>query len=172
MDFVIMGVLGLFLLFILFGIGWIISWIIAKSKGKIEIVLDKFEFVPGEAVTGKVILKLKKPVEANSLNVGIVGERKIQHFSGSNYSSRKQVIFDFKKPLSGKGVYSGEHEIPFQILIPRNIFENQIFSGIAGKMVNSAMFLTGNYTKVDWYVRANLDIPGVDIKKSVRINIS
>src|SRR3989339_990659 len=54
----------------------LIMFIISKMKGGIKIELTNFNFSAGDTIEGKVILNLKKPVNAKTLNVGLVGEMK------------------------------------------------------------------------------------------------
>ena len=51
-----------------------IIWYLGLEK-QIDVTLDKYDYAPGETITGKAILKLKNPTEARQLRVELMGER-------------------------------------------------------------------------------------------------
>ncbi|MBS3076606.1 hypothetical protein J4481_02605 [Candidatus Pacearchaeota archaeon] len=148
----------------------LIMFIISKMKGGIKIELTNFNFSAGDTIEGKVILNLKKPVNAKTLNVGLVGEMKSTSYGSGHSSSRTQKVFEFSQPLDGKKEYQiGEKVYDFKMKVPQNVNTNH--EGMIGNLVKSAQLLTGNMRNVKWYVKANLDITGFDISKKVQINI-
>ncbi len=151
----------------------LIFLMISKSKGKIVIELSKYDYSPGDTINGKVILKLKKPVKAKSLEVGLIGisESTSYNRTGKRASrtNRSDFAFEFEKPISGEKDYSGETGHNFNILIPKNILTKP--EGTAGTLIKTAQILSGNITNIKWYVTASLNIPGFDIYKKVQINI-
>ncbi len=147
-------------------------YIKSKSKGKVVLELNKYEFSPGEKITGTVNLKLKKPVSANELSVGLFAVLHSRSYSSQGSRSNSRTVFDFKKPLKGKGDYPiGEHKINFELLIPTDVFKNKLDNKIANNLLKSVQILSGQTTNLKWSVKANLDIPGFDLSKSVRINV-
>ena len=95
------------------------------SNGKIEIRLDRYEFSRGENVVGKLVLKMKKGVEARKLEVGLIARKKTVSVDSEGRRRYRWIkIFDFKKPLKGKGVYSGESEYYFKLRIPKDVSSN------------------------------------------------
>ena len=42
-----------------------------KSRGTISIVLDKYQFMRGDKVTGKVVVNLKKVIHAQKITVSL-----------------------------------------------------------------------------------------------------
>ncbi len=79
----------------------LILWLISKSKGKIEINLGNFNFSPGDVIEGTIILKLKRPIHAKSLNVRLMGLKKNKRYGAGSYGMSKQssmrTIFYFKQ---------------------------------------------------------------------------
>lgn len=155
----------------------LIFYLIARSKGKIEIQLSNYSFSPGDTIEGKIILRLKKPVESNSLNVGLVGMQKTvsPKFSGRSAGSEThyQEVFNFKQPLEGKKGYPiGEKEYSFKIKVPLNIMSKAGNNPLADTVVRSMQILSGNMSAIQWYVKANLEVPGFDLSKKVQINMS
>ena len=149
----------------------IILKIIMWSRGKIAIQLDKFEYSIGETISGSVILKLKRDVEAKSLKVGIIGERKQKSYSKGKSTSRTDIIFDFKKPLDGEKIYhAGENKYDLKLKIPENI-SNKITTGnqMVDSFINSAQVLGAGFIR--WYVVAELEMKGFDMTKRIQINI-
>ena len=159
------------------GIVSLILYLISKSKGKIVLTLNKMEFTPGETITGNINLKLKKPVEAKSLNVGLLGTMNRTNYSrgsrgGMSRSTRSENIFDFKKPVDGEKTYSGDSSYNFQLKIPTDVYKQSTGNKMADTLIKSAQILTGTTSRINWYVTANLEMPGFDISKKVRINIA
>ncbi len=154
----------------------IVLFILSRSKGKISINLDKMEYSPGETITGKVVLNLKKTVQAKALNIGLMGEKSNVKYGGNRNNRTQRTsgkIFDFSKPLAGEGNYPvGEKIVEFQLKIPQDILtQSSMGTGAIGSLVKSAQILTGNISSVKWYVTAWLDISGIDISKKIQINI-
>jgi hypothetical protein len=159
------------------GIVSLILYLISKSKGKIVLTLNKMEFTPGETITGTINLKLKKPLEAKSFNVGLLGTMKRTNYSrsskgGLSRSTRSNKVFDFKKPVDGEKTYPGYSEYKFQLKIPTDVYKQSTGNQVADNLIKSVQILTGTTSRINWYVTANLEIPGFDISRKVRINIA
>ncbi len=144
------------------------------GKGSIEIQLEKYNFSPGETISGNVSLKVKKQEKAKAVTIRLIGEQKTSNFSTVQKTStqtRKQYIYDFKQQLDKEKEYSGEYNYNFQIKIPQNIL-NSINSTLSAVM-NSMQILTGQSSQIRWYLIASLEIPwAIDISKKVQINIA
>ena len=150
----------------------LILYLIAKSKGKITINLDKLEYSPGEKITGSLTLKLKNPQQANALNVGLIGTMRTRSYSNKRSDTRHRNIFEFIKPISVNQSYpAGESTYKFDIAIPRDVFKQTTGNQVADTLIKSAQLLGGVSSSVSWYVLGSLDIKGFDISKKVRINI-
>jgi len=167
-------VVGIILLIIIIVV---VLLILTKMKGKITINLDKYDFSPGETITGNVILKLKKPVEATALNVGLTGTREKTSYSrgskgGMSKNTNSDTIYSFKKPIDGEKEYSGEKTYPFQIVVPKDINKYSTGNAVADTLLKSAQLLSGTSVRTEWYVTANLDMKGFDLHKEVRVNIT
>jgi len=153
---------------------------------KITLMLDKYNFKPGEMIKGKVKLNLKKPVSARKLEVAFIG-RMIQKQSAASVAGLAAVasgnrarsrtdyttVFNFKMPLAGEKEYHKE-EYPFEIKIPDSILQdNQKTEGKAATAATALKVLGGISRHVDWYVKAELDVPmKLDIKNSQKIILS
>lgn len=61
------------------------------SKGKIDIVVQKFNYAPGDIISGNVALVLKKPVNAREMNISLIGE---QLMTNTQDIRRKGLIMD------------------------------------------------------------------------------
>jgi len=150
-------------------------------RGKVDIVLEKFNFSPGEAIKGKVLIDLKKLIKAKQLKIGFYGlkiikERITTSKGASSISTRKEFIHKFEVPLDGAKEYL-KGEYLFEIKIPANIQveAKKPKEGIFGTIFKAAEILstaTGTTSRVEWYLEATLEIPmAFDIKKKVNINI-
>ncbi len=162
------------------------------SKGTMELQLDKYNFKPGDEITGKVNIKLKKPTEGKELFVEFIGTR-IDKFrtssgavgGGSNHKSGTQTkyttVHKFKMPLDGEKEYK-EGSYDFNIMIPMDILgsqqtttTNEMSEGAqAGVAVMRA--IAGGTTHTDsrlkFEIKARLDMPGFDMKKDQDITIT
>jgi hypothetical protein len=148
------------------------------GKEKITLALEKYDYVPGDKIKGRVTLSLKKPTNARKLEVSFIG-RKITHQSNvgsrnrSGSSTQYQTVYSFSMPLDGEKEYhTGDY--PFEIKIPDNIFQsNPNLDGKLGSAVRALQMLGGTSSRIDWIVKAQLDVPmGLDVKKSQKIVLS
>jgi hypothetical protein len=171
-HYVLMGIGGILLIVL-------IMFIISRSKGKIEIQLDKYNYVPGETITGTVLANLKKPVHAKAFEVGLVGESdssstNVSRSGGISHSSKNTGrVFDFSYPIAGEGDYNpGMPPQKFQLKIPENV-NTGVNTGnqAVDNVIKTAMFVTGNNRRIKWYVTGRLKIPGMDLRKKIRVNI-
>ncbi|NMB80925.1 MAG: hypothetical protein GYA14_03825 [Ignavibacteria bacterium] len=156
----------------------IILKIISMMKGKIEINLNNFNFSQGESITGKVILKLKKPVEAKSLKIGLIAESssKTRITAGNsdpvNSNSQKSILFNFSQPLDGEKTYpAGQTEYDFSINIPRNASPSSTGNAVADSVIKTAQIVS-NLSNPRWYVIAELEVAGFNLSRRVQVNIA
>ncbi|MBM3233818.1 hypothetical protein FJZ19_01860 [Candidatus Pacearchaeota archaeon] len=150
------------------------------GKGSVDIQLDKYDFSPGDTVSGKAVFTLKKVVHARGAKVRLIGVKKETKIGGSalfnsktNVNKSMGYVFDFVQPLSGEKDYSGNFTYNFKIKIPKNVLtQSDIGEGIAGTIIKSAQILSGVSSQIKWYVVAFLDVPmGIDVSKKVQINV-
>jgi hypothetical protein len=166
----ILGAVVLILLIVL------ILYLVARGKGKITINLSKFDYSPGEKIKGSLTLQLKKPVDAKSLNVALIGIQRNTRMGytgkGVSRSTREALAFEFKKPIDGEKTYAGTKVYNFEILVPRDLLANRTLQeGAIGTIVKSAQILSGNMSSIKWYIKANIDMKGFDLSKKVQVNI-
>ncbi len=164
LDQIILGII--ILVFVIF----FVLYIIKMMKGKIDIQLEKFEYTSGENIKGIVTLKLKKEVEAEELRIGILGERK-QRLYGKTSTTTKDIIYEFKKAISGEKIYPArESKYEFDLKIPNQI-ASKINTGnaLVDTMVNSVQSFGG---LIKWYIIAELEVKGFNLKRRVQINIT
>jgi len=156
------------------------------GKEKITLTLEKYDYKPGDKIKGTIKLNLKKPTHAIKLEVAFIGRKVTKQSSmavgpmvgsrgrGKHGSSTQYVnVFDFKMPLSGEQDYQNE-EVPFEIKIPGDILStNPSLEGKLGQGAQAVRLLTGVSSRIDWIVKAQLDIPmAFDVKKSQKIILS
>ncbi|MEM0465250.1 MAG: hypothetical protein QXW97_00945 [Candidatus Pacearchaeota archaeon] len=150
----------------------IVMWLIAKSKGKIDIILDNYNYSPGDTINGKINLIIKKPVKAKELNIRLIGKRTDIRYNTQQRRNdiNENTIFDFKQIIAGEKEYQpSEQTFDFKIKIPQDI--NKKIEGLFGNIVKTAQILSGSTTQIKWYLIANLEIPGINISKKVQVNI-
>ncbi len=143
------------------------------GAGSIDIKLEKFNFAPGETIKGTVVLKLKKPTQSSGLKLVFAGE-KIRTYRDSEGRKRedKSFVHNFELPLDGEKEYTGG-EYPFEISIPGTVLQSGSEpEGNLGAAIKTIQFLSGDSTRIDWYLQSSLDISGgFDVKKRVQINV-
>jgi len=142
---------------------------------KISLMLEKYNFTPGEIAKGTVKLNLKKPAYARKLMVSLIGVRKVRR--GNNW--QWQQVYDFDMPISGEKDYQNE-QVPFEMKIPPDILDPRTTQqaiqdsiedklGSAGKFISAISVGTG---KTEWKIRAQLDIPKkLDVKATQDIQL-
>ena len=147
------------------------------DKGKIEVAIPKNHFAPGDTISGKVTLTIKKPVAAKEVSITLIGERTTTHgggLAGGDRRQEKQRVYDFKVSLDGEKEYDKGGEYPFEIKIPPDILNmgGPQLAGAAGQAIRIAQVVTGSGRSTKWHLQAKLDIPrGIDVKKDVDITI-
>ncbi|KAA0005653.1 MAG: hypothetical protein FE039_01400 [Thermoplasmata archaeon] len=150
---------------------------------KITLNLEKYNYTPGEMIKGTVKLNLKKPTFARKLEVAFIG-RRIDHRSSASVaglvsgskphsSTSYTTIYEFKMPVAGEKEYQKE-EYPFEIKIPSDILQNNpTLEGKLGQAATAIKMLAGVSSRIDWIVKAHLDVPKkLDIKKTQKIILS
>jgi hypothetical protein len=150
------------------------------GKEKITLTLEKYDYKPGDKIKGTVKLNLKKPTKARKLEVSFIGT-KIDKQTGmgigptvsSNQQTKTMKVYEFTLPLDGEKDYH-EEEYPFEIKIPEDIHQiDHKLKGKIGSAVSALRTISGVYSRVDWYVKAELDVPlSLDVKKSQKIVLS
>jgi hypothetical protein len=142
---------------------------------KITLMLEKYNFNPGEIAKGNITINLKKPTYARKLQVFLIGVRRVRR--GNSWQWQK--VYDFDMPISGEKDYQNE-QVPFQLQIPPDILQAKTSQqaiqeglqdklGAAGSLISAVSVGTG-VTK--WKIRAQLDIPKkLDVKADQDIQL-
>lgn len=143
------------------------------GRGKMKIQLDKMQFSPGETITGKLVINLKRPIKGKAVTIGLLGEQRVTEFVDGKRRTRRHKIFDFDQPLSGEKDYMpGEQVYDFQLKIPENVNKNTMPKGALGNVVKAAQMFSNKTRTIRWYVSGRLDCPGLDMTKKVQINVA
>ncbi|PIN98960.1 MAG: hypothetical protein COT90_01675 [Candidatus Diapherotrites archaeon CG10_big_fil_rev_8_21_14_0_10_31_34] len=157
------------------------------GKGKIEVILEKFNFKPGETIKGKVKVKMNKPTKARQLKVVFAGTKTTSSgmmvgnssfsvgIGSRNHDKRKtttEFVHKFEMPLDGEKEYT-EGEYDLEILVPADIMQRGSGpGGEVGAALKAVQFLSGNSSRIEWYIQATLDVDkGLDVNKKVQINV-
>lgn len=147
------------------------------SKGRIDLTLPKFSYLPGEAIPGSLVMQLKKPLQARGVIVGLYGEERRETYRNGRRTTKTHRIYEFKFPVDGEKEYAAGTPLSytFQIVIPPDLLsqQQQPMEGALGMLAEAAKMLSRNVRQVRWYVRAHLDVPsGLDVSKEVQIQIA
>ncbi len=162
---IVLSIIGLVIAFVIF------MAIASRMKGKIEIIPDKYNYSPGEEIKGRVILKLKKPVEANKLTIGLVGHREEKVYRNGKNGTETRTVFSFYQPLDGKKDYpASEQTYEFSMKVPSDIQKKT--EGALGTVLNTLSSIGMGPNPIRWYLTADLDCKGIDLFKKVQVNIA
>ncbi|MFA6036333.1 MAG: hypothetical protein WC759_05245, partial [Candidatus Micrarchaeia archaeon] len=115
-----------------------------EGAGNIEINLDNSVFQEGGKISGRVVLRLKKPRRARGLRLefyGEVVEKKTRIGSkGSRTTSSTSRIGQQTIMLKGEGDYGDGEEYAFAIQIPKGMmpYTPEMPGGLAGTVLGLA----------------------------------
>ncbi len=153
------------------------------GAGKIDISLEKFNFLPGETIKGRVSFELKKPTLAKKLRVTLNGVRITTYLEKRlnrppTRQTRKDFIHRFELVLDGEKEYL-KGEYPFEIKIPANVLTmpskpTEATEGVLGTMFKTFEMLKAksSISRIEWYLEAAIELPAAfDIKKRVDITV-
>jgi len=139
-------------------------------KGKITIALNAHEYRLGEAVSGTITLKLKKP-RTGQLLVTLFAQDTLSQGMGKNRTTEVRKVFDFTQPLSTEQEFQNtELNFPFSITIPTDVHSGKLEGGL-GVAMQAAQMLTQRSSRRKWFVTARFDTKGFDITKKMQINV-
>jgi hypothetical protein len=148
------------------------------GKGKIDIIIPKTNFAPGDKISGNVVLTLKKPVKAREASISLIGGQTTTRggTTSKEQPESTQRIYDFKHKLDGEKEYDKEAKYDFEIKLPADILSRQPqmpqVSGALGQGLKIAQAIIGIGVWSNWYLLARLDVPGgIDINKKAQITI-
>jgi hypothetical protein len=142
-------------------------------KLKIDVVLDKYNYVPGETINGKVILKIKKDFFLKDLKVFLFAIRDVKSYSSKGQSTRRDKIYSFDYVLERDKSFSkteNEIEIPLTLKIPEGVYSP---SKLEKNVIKGVGFLTGNFQNIFWKIKARARIKGClfNVSKKIKITV-
>lgn len=142
--------------------------VLGIGSGKLEIILNKNNYLPGEKIAGKVILELNKPIKAKELRILFYGEYR----TGGRKNRIRRIYEVFDRLDTEKEYPQGIKTYEFSLTIPQIKRAEHSGEGI----VNSVLkFVTESFDPIKqarWYVDANLDMPmAFDVRKKLQISL-
>jgi hypothetical protein len=78
------------------------------GEEKISLMLEKYNYAPGEIIKGTVTLNLKKPLKARKMEVSFLGQRKERYQDSKGTHYRTTNVFSFSMPLGPEKEYQNE----------------------------------------------------------------
>jgi len=136
-----------------------------ENNGSLDLRVDGASFAPGQKITGTVVLKLAKTMQARGLRVLFYGE--IMASSGKH--RRIQRILQTRQAISGEKLYSRGESYDFELCVPMPV-EMQVPDNALGDAMAGLM---GVARPRGWFVHATLDIPGsADLNKRVQVSVA
>ena len=157
------------------------------SKKKLSVNLEKNEYNPGETIKGIVELELEKPLKADTLEVALIGaviktntghsyhnfDDHSSSFDDDNSFETASPFFFSKKILDSEKEYTN-FKYEFELKIPENVHDEEpSFDGTLGKLMDFSRKLGGHPPRIEWYVKAQLEISRkIDLRASSTIIIN
>lgn len=130
--------------------------VLGIGEGSIEMQLEKPDFAPGQAIRGKIILNLKKPIDARELVVCFFGR------THGKTGGRKYLV---TRVLGDARTYQSGESFDFELLTPTDIIPKD--SPLSDNLMLE--ILTIGY---QWCVEAKLDMPmKFDVSKTRELKI-
>lgn len=149
------------------------------GKGKATLTLDKYQFSPGDKITGTIAFDLKKPVEASGVVVTLMAYNQTTTNTNGQQMTNSQKVFEFHLPLDGEKTYpAGNSTYTFSLTVPTNVAgarnagmtsDNAALNTV---MNVAQMFGNMNTSVMKWYVEGRLKAKGLDVKKKVQVNVA
>jgi len=147
--------------------------------GTLEIQLDRFSFVPGEKITGRLSFKLKEPTAARGVVVGVRARQRViernRSSQGTSTSYRNDVVWKFERNLAGEDVYT-DGSFPFELVIASDVFHDRVDPppGTLGDIARVVSFLSpSKRMPLEWEVYGHVDLPWkVNVSKKVSIVVT
>jgi hypothetical protein len=133
--------------------------------GSIAIALDRFDYAPGDSVSGKVVLGLNETVEARALMVALIGSQRAQ--------DGEDVVFELEHELDGEKTYrTGEYS--FELGIPEDATSGPDPADLVENLSRKVSSLTtGQRAPTSWRVVAWLEIPRArNVKTKVDLRLA
>lgn len=158
---------------------------------KMVLNLEKTNYSPGETIKGSIKLNLKKPLKGKVLEVALIGaeirthqSHDHHHFRGDPHHFERQFdndstyttaqpFFLSKITLDGEKEYmNGEYK--FEIKIPSDVHKDEPkYEGSLGKLMKFSQRMSGRPSYIEWYVKAQLDIPlKIDLRAEEKIKLT
>jgi len=128
---------------------------------KLEILIGKQIYEPGDNVEGKAILRIDKPTKIRNIRLQVIGLEKtsvtVSHGKYSTTYYGKNYIINLKRNLENKNeLQPGEHQYPINFQIPKNALPT--YSGI-----NAEVF---------YIIKVRADVPlWFDVKTQKRFRV-
>ena len=160
--------------FIVVAIVILIRWVIASSKGKLEIELPKRMYDPGEKIFGSVNLISHKRLEMECFYVSLIcSERGGEGENSRNIYHEKHIVAE-----AGTLLLGNNKRFEFSFLLPGGEDTQEMTE--LSKNITGGLEAVANVTSamkkhpqwLSWSVCAAAELPGIDLwnEKSIRIN--
>jgi sporulation-control protein spo0M len=141
-------------------------------KGKLNVILNKHDFTPGDIIEGKMILTVKRDFESKGAYVYLSAIQQTRVNNSGKSTTRSSIIYDFKLDLENERAYTkGEVvEFPFQLKIPLDVFTP---TKTQQNIIKAVSFLTGDRYSIYWSVLGKVRVRRclTNITKKVRITV-
>ncbi len=154
---------------------------------RINLNLDKQQYISSDKITGSVVLSLREPLKAKKLSVNLIVTKKIKRMSipsvsqgsvGVSGSSSKSRLYSFELILDTEKEYADGEEYPFEISIPSEAVQKSAGGqNSVGGILGGALSILSQISPIGqsvylYKIEARLDIPWkIDLTSDVDITI-
>jgi hypothetical protein len=159
-------------------VGLIVYNVLLRLKGKVQVVLERNQYHPGETITGWVYLNPRRTVTIDKIVLSVAA---VQRTPGGRrrrgHSPQKVEIYraDLELPVSGDHAPDETHSFEFELVTPDpdNLDTGGAVETAVHVVRNTALGMAKGTLggPVRWSIRARIHATGIDLfgKKSFEI---
>lgn len=155
--------------------GIALFFILRNMKGTIVIQSDRTSFDPGETITGKIDVEIKKETRGNNLTISLIADRKTTYYDGDEKRTDHDEVYRDELLIEDRRVYpvGYNNTYSFELKIPAMDSENNQGDNLLNTL-GAVMNTFGTHrrtSKVEWYLEARLDAEGLDLVKKQNVQL-
>ncbi len=159
-------------------VGLIVYNALLRLKGKVQVVLERDQYRPGETITGGVYLKSRRPIAIEKIVVSVAATQRTPRRRRRRRRSYRTVeIFraDFELQVEGEYAAGEMHSFEFTLVAPDpdNLDTGGAVETAIHVVRNTALGMAaGTFDgPVRWSVRARIHASGIDLHGKIPLEI-
>ena len=152
-------------------IGVAAYYITRFMKGSIKLSVDRSTYTSGDPITGSFLLETKKSLEG-TLTVSLIGTKVSTYYDHENRrKTRRDEFFRDRVVIERRRKFkAGNKRFKFEVPSPQ-MQEPGFMDSKIGRLI-TGILNSGRNSRMEWKVEARLDMKGVDLAASKRVNLT